>query len=253
MPIRHCILYILLCLAGWLAPHTGRSQDEITIVGAVRDERGQPVSNTIIINRRTRLGGFGRTDGTFTIRCLKTDTISVTSLGYFPRTISCADSAMREVYTFVTYLEQRTYRLPQVEIFAPRDLEKIQEDIRNLGYREEDYVLSGINAAQSPITFLYQQFSRREQSRREVARLENEDRKRGLLRELFRHYVDYDIISLSDEEFDEFISFMNVPDEFLIESSQYDFLLYVKERFTDYRTWKRRQGLMPGDYDYDRD
>jgi hypothetical protein len=65
--------------------------------------------------------------------------------------------------------------------------------------------------------------------------------------------VDYDIISLNNEEFDEFVTFINVPDEFLINSSQYDFLIYVKERFADYRMWKRRQGLNSGDYDYDKD
>jgi hypothetical protein len=84
-----------------------------------------------------------------------------------------------------------------------------------LGYDERDYMLSGINAVQSPITFLYQQFSRKEQSKRQVAYMENEDRKRELLKELFRLYVDYDIISLSDEQFDDFITYLNVSDEFL--------------------------------------
>ncbi|MFO0360982.1 MAG: carboxypeptidase-like regulatory domain-containing protein [Flavobacteriales bacterium] len=228
-------------------------EEEITLIGRVRDERGQPIANTIVINRRTRLGGFGKTDGSFVVKCLRTDTIAVTSLGYHPRVVCFADSAEKATYDFTTYLDQRTYRLPQVEIFAPRDLERIQEDIQSLGYREEDYVLSGINAVQSPITFLYQQFSKREQSRRLVAQMENEDKKRDLLKELFRHYVDYDIISLNNEEFDEFVTFINVPDEFLINSSQYDFLIYVKERFADYRMWKRRQGLNSGDYDYDKD
>ena len=60
-------------------------------------------------------------------------------------------------------------------------MKQIQKDIDKLGYRESDYRVSTVDAFQSPITFLYQEFSRRERSKRLVAQLENEDRKRALL------------------------------------------------------------------------
>jgi hypothetical protein len=115
-------------------------------------------------------------------------------------------------------------------------------------------MLSGINAAASPITFLYQQFSKVERSKRQVAYLENEDRKRELLKELFRLYVDYEIIVLNDEQFDDFITYLNVSDDFLKNSSQYDFLIYVKDRFRDYKIFLRQnQRMQPADFDYDKD
>ena len=72
----------------------------------------------------------------------------------------------------------------QAEVIAPRDLGEIVRDIQALGYRE-DFRLSGVNAIQSPITFLYESLAREAKSRREVARLENDDRRRALLQELF--------------------------------------------------------------------
>jgi len=251
---KHVLLFgtILSCIV----PASLEAQQDaqiIRVIGKVLDEREQPISNTIIVNRRTKTGGFGKPDGTFSVECLKSDSLTVTSLGYFTRTVCFDDSTVKDVYRITTYLEQRTYRLAQVEVFAARDLEKIQEDIKKLGYREEDYMLSGINAAMSPITFLYQQFSRKEQSKRLVAQLENEDMKRELLKELFNHYVDYHIIELSDEDFDAFIDYINVTDEFLIQSSQYDFLIYVKDRFADFRIQKRRKGLGEEDFQYDQD
>jgi hypothetical protein len=141
-----------------------------------------------------------------------------------------------------------------VEIFAPRDLEQIQQDINKLGYNEKDYMLSGINAAQSPITFLYQQFSKKERSKRQVAIMENDDRKRELLKELFRLYVDYQIIELNNEEFDSFVDYLNVSDEFMINSSQYDFLIYVRDRFKDYKVQLRQKKQLQGsDFEYDKD
>lgn len=188
------------------------------------------------------------------MECFKSDTLTITSLGFYSREITFHDSVYKSEYSLVIYLDVRTYRTGTVEIFAPRDLEKIQEDINKLGYTEKDYMLSGLNAVQSPITFLYQQFSKKEQSRRLVAEMENEDKKRDLLRELFQHYIDYNIIELSDDEFDDFIDYINVSDDFLKSSSQYDFLIYVRDRFRDYRIYHRQpKKMQEDDYNYDRD
>lgn len=225
----------------------------IKVKGQVREGNNQPVGNVIVINQRLKTGSFGKADGSFEITCAKTDTISLTSLGYYSRNICFKDSALKAEYRPIVFLDQRLYDLPTVQIFAPRDLEKIQDDIQKLGYNESDYMLSGINAVQSPITFLYQQFSKREKSKREAAQLWNEARKRELLKELFHHYVDYQIIELNDEEFDDFIDFINVSDDFMKYSSQYDFLIYVRDRFKEYKNIKRPKRLESGDYDYDKD
>lgn len=227
---------------------------KIYIEGMLLDENGQPISNAIIINRSTKKGAFGRPDGSFSVECLRKDTLAITSLGFQTRLISYRDSLEQNSFQLRLFLDTRSYMLSEVEVFAPRDLEQIQEDINKLGYNEKDYMLSGINAVQSPITFLYQQFSKKEQSKRQVAYMENEDRKRELLKELFRLYVDYDIISLTDEQFDDFITYLNVSDEFLINSSQYDFLIFVKDRFRDYKIHVRQNTRMQStDFDYDKD
>lgn len=228
--------------------------NQIQVTCFVRDENDQPLSNVIIINKRTRSGSFGNSDGSFSISCLKSDTLKITSLGFHSREISFRDSTSKEEYRFKMFLETRVYRTATVEVFAPRDLEKIQNDISKLGYDESDYMISGLNAAKSPITFLYQQFSKKERSKRLVAQLENEDLKRDLLKELFHHYVDYHIIELTDDEFDDFIDYLNVSDDFMISSSQYDFLIYVRDRFKDYKVYQRqRKTLKEDDYNYDKD
>jgi len=235
---------------------TGQTRDTTAIIvrGELRDEMDQPIPNAIIINRSTKMGSFGKPNGSFQLKCQRGDTLAITSLGYQTRYITYTDSVSSTDFRLKLYLDTRTYMLSEVEVFAPRDLEQIQEDILKLGYDEKDYMLSGINAAASPITFLYQQFSKVERSKRQVAYLENEDRKRELLKELFRLYVDYEIIALNDDQFDDFITYLNVSDEFLIQSSQYDFLVYVKDRFRDYKIFLRQNQLMkPADFDYDKD
>jgi hypothetical protein len=231
-----------------------RDTTAILVRGEIRDEMDQPIPNAIIINRTTKNGAFGKPNGSFELQCQRGDTLAITSLGFQTRYVTYSDSLQKTDFRLKLYLDTRSYMLAEVEVFAPRDLEQIQKDILKLGYDEKDYMLSGINAASSPITFLYQQFSRIERSKREVAFLENEDRKRELLKELFRLYVDYEIIALDDEQFDDFITFLNVSDEFLITSSQYDFLVFVKDRFRDYKIFLRQnQRLKSADFDYDKD
>ena len=246
--VRNLIVIFVLLVAG------SAQGQKIRIKGKVLEERGQPVANSIVLNTHTQKGAYGLPDGHFIIECNKTDTLTITCLGYYSRQICFKDSVFKEVYYPKVYLLDRVYTYSTLHIFAPRDLEDIQKDIQSLGYNESDYMLSGINAAMSPITFLYQQLSKKEASKRVVAELKNEDRRRDLLKELFQIYVDYQIIDLTTEEFDDFITYLNVSDEFLIQSSQYEFLVYVKERFRDYQVMRRNDTqFKKEDFDFDKE
>lgn len=226
---------------------------QIRVNGRILDEYENGIPNVYIISKSSGQGSFGNPDGSFSVDCGRDETLMFGALGYSPRYVSFADSIPKATYEVFLYLDKKYVRLPEVEVFAPRDLAKIKEDIDKLGYDKNDYMLSGIDAAQSPITFLYQQWSRTERSRRLVAEFENADRKRALLKELFRIYVDWEIIHLSADDFDAFVDYINVSEDFMKHCSQYEFLIFVKERFADFKIWRRNQGLEDIDYEYDRD
>lgn len=223
----------------------------IRIEGRVRDPHGQGIPNAIIVNNRTKTGSFGNASGFYTIICDKNDTLSITALSYYTRQLCMKDSVLKEVYHPTIFLDDRTYMLPVVEFISPRDLEAIEEDLMSLGFDENQFKTANVS---NPITFLYEQFSKRERSKLAVAKMEYEDRKRALLKELFHLYVDYDIIELTNDEFDAFIDFMHVSDEFIRQSSQYEFLIFVKEEFQQYKIWKRgKREWKDDDFNYDKD
>ena len=211
------------------------AQEEVTIHGRViSPDPDQSFHGLMIVNKRTRIGQFGEPDGSFSVRAMRTDTILVGSMGHRTEPICMADSLPKAEYQVVIYLQPLLVQLRAAEVLPQRTLKQIQKDIDQLGYRERDYRINGVNAFESPITFLYQEFSRRERSKRLVAQLQNEDRKRALLKELLYKYVDYDIINLNDEAFDDFIDFCGVPDEVIMGLSQYDFLFYIKKKYELY-------------------
>lgn len=226
---------ILLLLALLMACSTLFAQDEVTVKGTVRGGDGERTFyDLMIVNRRTRTGTFANSDGTFSVRAQRNDTLLIGAGGYVTRTVPLEEFPDDELLKLRITLRPWSVDLQPVAILPKRTLKQIQGDIEKLGYNERDYRETGINALESPITFLYQAFSKRERSKREVAYLENEDRRRELLRELLEQYVDYGIINLSDESFDDFIDFCNVPEEVMKGLSQYDFLMYVKKKYQLY-------------------
>lgn len=220
----------------------------ITVQGIVKDEYGNALSDAIIVNERTFTGVFVDLDGTFSYETYKSDTLRIGAFGRVPSFYCYADSTTKEVYTIEATLPLMTYYVGQATVIAERDLIEIQKDIEDLGYDEKDYMLSGIDPLSSPITFLYQQFSRREQSKRKVIELENADRRRALLKELFKKYIAYDIIDLTEDQFDDFIDYINISDYLLQNTTQYDFIVFVKARYQAFKKLMKED-----DFDYHKD
>lgn len=227
--------YPLLILIVLSSLSAAVGQELVTIHGKVITSTDQrSYYDLMIVNKRTRSGTFGNSDGTFTVYARRTDTLMIGSVGHRTKVLCLADSVEKGIYDITLRLQPLSFQLAEVEILPERTLKEIQKDIDKLGYQESDYRVSTVDAFQSPITFLYQEFSRRERSKRLVAQLENEDRKRALLQELLTKYVQYDIINLNPDAFDDFIDFCDIPDEVMRGLSQYDFLIYMKRKYELY-------------------
>lgn len=225
----------LLIAVLFLSTQCVLAQQEVTVKGSVTGGDGERTFyDLMIVNRRTRSGTFAQVDGTFTVRAFATDTLLIGAGGYVTRTVPLNEFPESELADLRIVLKPWQIDLKPVAVLPKRTLDQIQSDIDKLGYDEKDYRETGINAFESPITFLYQSFSRRERSKREVAQLRNADNMRVLLKELLHMYVEYDIINLSDESFDDFIDFCNVPETTLKDLSQYEFLVYVKKKYELY-------------------
>lgn len=188
----------------------------------------------MVFNRRTGAGEFVGSDGEYLMRVCPGDTLVFGAVGY-----QTTEHAMVADGRLDVQLRTLKVEVGQAEVIAPRDLGAIVRDIQSLGYKEEDFRVSGVNALQSPITFLYESLAREARSRREVERLENDDRRRALLQELFVKYVDYQIVDLETGEFEAFARFCDPGDALLKSWTQYEFIQYVKQRYQLFRMLPR--------------
>ena len=220
-------------LFSFLFSYSVYSQNMVHISGKVYDplNANPDLTNFMVVDLRTQNGIFGKADGSFSIDIERKDTLVVAVTGYEFRKFCYRDSTAKDTFQLTIALKQKQVRLPEVRILAPRDLEAIEKDIQKLGYNKKDYEESGINAIESPITFLYEEFSRFERLRRHNAEIVNDDKRRQLLKELLSRYVADEIISLKDYEFDRFVDFCQVSEYFMKRSTQYEFMVYIKNRY----------------------
>lgn len=208
----------------------------VKICVVVVGENGQTTfSNLLIINKKTNVGIFGNSDGTFCVNAQKSDTLIISSVGYNRFYVSVIDSLVKENYNVKIILKKLSVELKEFEVIPQRELQQIQKDIEKLGYNKNDYVLSGISSFYSPITYLFQMHNRTERGKRIAAEMENNDKRRALLKELLEKYIDADVLFMLDEEFDDFIDYCNFSDEVMKQSTQYEFIMLVKLKYRQYR------------------
>ena len=103
----------------------------------------------------------------------------------------------------------------------------------------ETRLVTGINILESPITALYQAFSKKEQNKRWIQEQKYKDDQRRVVKELLRLYVAFDIINMTEDDFDDFIQFLNMDDYFLKTSSEMELILFIKDKYEHYSFLKK--------------
>ncbi|MDX1652055.1 MAG: hypothetical protein R3277_06160 [Brumimicrobium sp.] len=209
--------------------------EEILLKGKVIDTASnQSFYNLMVINMSTRQGVFGGAQGDFSVYTRPGDTIAFSVTGYKKAYIHVMGDKNCQMDT-VIYLNLRLQEFETVEIHRVKSLEEIKKEREELSKRETRTV-TGVNVLQSPITALYERFSRTAQSKRKVAEMEHQDNINDILKELLRLYVSYDVVYLDDEHFDDFIGFLNIDEHFLKTASDYELITYIKDKLEHYKS-----------------
>ncbi|NVK66149.1 MAG: hypothetical protein HWE22_16280 [Flavobacteriales bacterium] len=228
------IALALVCSSGFLSAQC----DQVLFTGKVMDTlRPNNFYNLMVINRTTGRGVFGQPNGTFSVYASEGDSISLSITGYpAVHTRVVADSNCQ--FKRILIIEGNPQELDPVVVRPLKSLQEIKEERQALAMRETRTV-TGVEMLQSPITALYQAFSKKERTKRWIAEQEYKDNQAGVLRDLLRTYVAYDVIELNDEEFEEFIYFLNMDEQFLKTASEMELITFIQDKFEHYKLIKK--------------
>ncbi len=223
------ILFLLVCLL----PCFARAQAPIGahITGRILFEDGTNRYDRVkIYNRRTGTFITPTSTGFFELYGYKVDTFIFVAQNYTPYNLCYKDSLRQMNYDITVTLHHLEVEMTPVTVTPDKTFDQIQETIDDLGVKNTD-TYKNINSFQSPISALYEMFSKKENEKREVAKLENDDMRRRMLRELLKICVKSNLIDLPVSEFDAFIDYCNFTDVYLQHTSLYDLLSNIKAHY----------------------
>lgn len=213
--------------------------EKVFVSGRVVDTlRPQSFYNLMVINRTTGRGIFGQPDGYFSVYVRPNDKIALSTKEYpiYEFTAKPDSNCQCQV---IAYIEKLPQQVQEIVVRPLKTLEQIKEERKNLVLRETRQV-TGIEAFQSPITALYQAFSKKEQNKRWIAEQKYKDDQRQVVKELLRLYVAYEIIEMEEDEFDDFIIFLNADPDFLKTAAEMELILFIKDKFEHFKLVRRR-------------
>ena len=221
-----CILFL------FVTTKKNFSQDceKVLFIGNVVDTfNTQSFYNLMVINRSDGRGTFGQPNGQFSVYVNINDKISLSVKGYEIINYRIKkNKACRVEKKFV--LKPKIQEIEEVVIRPLKTLNQIKEERASLALRETR-IVTGVNMIQSPITALYQAFSKKEKAKRWIAEQEYKDNQRKVVKELLRLYVSYKIIDLNEGEFDDFIAFLNLNSHFLKTATEMELIVFIKDKY----------------------
>ena len=220
-------------------PVTAQQSETVKITGTIVSKDKLPLVAVVIVNKRTSIGIGADVSGSFSIQALRTDTILVSAYGHHVEKICVKDSAYKPEYKIKVMLGQLSVQLQTVNVEAPKTFTQVKKEIDQLGVKDPRLTESKVSdALQSPITFLYERFSKFGQSKHLVAEMENEDRKQEVLKSLFKIYIKNDIIDLDEAEFDRFIKYCNLSEEFIKTATEYELVTAIQQKYEKFAVGK---------------
>ncbi len=188
--------------------------------------------NLMVVNTSNGKGVFGQPDGTFGVYINNNDSIVLSIKGYerYGFRVKGDSSCHFEIYAAV---ERKARQIDEVVIKPLKSIQEIKEERAALALRDTR-TITGLEAFQSPITALYQRFSKKEQSKAAVAQKQYEDSKEQVVQELLKLYVSYDIIKLNNDDFIDFIRFMSIDENFLKTATDIELITFIKDKLEHY-------------------
>ena len=240
-------IYIFIVLFNLIYFSSFSQCDKVLLMGRVEDTVGyQNFYNLMVINRTSGKGVFGTPDGKFSVYVNDKDVVSLSVNGYIPVSfiVESNEDCQFKVHK---YIELKTQEIQAVVVKPLKTLDEIKAERQELVMRETREV-TGLEALQSPITALYQTFSKKEKNKRWIAEQEFKDDQRKVVQELLRLYVAYDIVSLNNDEFDDFILFLNINPDFLKTATEMELITFVKDKYFHYKMINKRKFISLGNW-----
>lgn len=236
-----------------------RVADRVIVAGYVLESESlEPIPYVNIYVKQTRRGTITNSKGHFILSARINDTLVFSSMGYKTQFAVIDDGFTDKNESLIMLLEKRYYQIGSVDIISLRRYEQLKYEVVNMQLPDDEFVYAVKNFPSrpvdidyhsragasdfglifSPITALYDAFSREGRERRKLQELLERDREQALIESKISIQKISRITGLDLYEAEDFFKWCNFPTEFILRLSDYELILLIMHRFEQYQRIK---------------
>ncbi|MEZ0608833.1 hypothetical protein ACAW74_09980 [Fibrella sp. WM1] len=231
------IRFLLVACLFLLTQLTALAQTPRFIIGKVFDqENGKGVNNATVINPRTQAIGRTNALGAFYLEVKPGDSVIVTSPSHGRAGLKWDGLTKEPQLAMKRQLSDDVVNLPTLTVRGKREAEvrkELEQILREPEARKNLSVEEAFSLAQSPITLLYELFSKQARASRKAAVISQQHRKR-MLANYRVELIAQRATDLQGEAIEQFRDYCNFNDDFVLQSSEYDLTFALLQRYKQY-------------------
>lgn len=230
--------------------------DRVIIAGYVFEESsGEPLPYVNVYVKRTRSGTITDTAGYFMLNAKMNDTLTFSSLGYDRKYVVINDSATDNMKPLIVFLDTKIYELNSIDIIALKKYKQLEYELTNMRLPDDDYTYAarnfpfrpkdldyytrvnapGFGLVFSPISALYDMFSKEGKERRKLEEIQQQDDLYNAIEQKVSKKLIMDITGLSQEEANLFIEWCNFSPDFIMKLTEYDLISVIVYKYGVYQ------------------
>lgn len=235
--------------------------NRVIVAGYVFEENSsEPLPYVNVYVKQTRIGTITDTSGYFMLTAKINDTLTFSSLGYDKKYVVLTDSASESMKPLIVFLNTRVYQINSVDIIALKKYKQLEYEITNMALPDDDYTYAmrnfpfrpvdidyysrvntpGFGLVFSPISALYDMFSKEGKERRKLEEIQEKDYLTAILDEKVSTAYVMKITGMTLKETNEFIIWCNFSPDFIMRLSEYDLISVIAYKYKQYKNLKMR-------------
>jgi hypothetical protein len=217
-----------------------QAQKASVIIGRVISaSTKQPVSYTFILNRSRKTSLSCDTSGYFRISASREDTLIVSRIGFYQKMVVVSDSILRLHKILTIGLFEKAYDLKTVNIIGLGTYQQFKRQIVTMklpvdsfqinpaitkAFKQKVVILQPQMAIpiMSPVTLLYNAFSKEGKSLRKLAKENEKDHQVQSYKGKYSPEIVSQLTGLKELELEKFMKYCNLDINFISSSNEYD-------------------------------
>ncbi len=230
------------------------SLDSIVMVqGQLRDfKTGKPIPYAHILNLRFHRATVSDTLGFYTIPMRRNDTLLITAIGYEDEKFTLPPFWPTNNFSGVIYLKEKVYNIEGVTVHGLGTYEQFKQKVLSLDLSDDEVVKmqSYYDKILTEEAIKYQavstgfSFSLRSPEERSLRKLQKVLEQQKIQQQIDAKYnkaIVSKLTGLKGKALEDFMHYCQLPEDFILKSSEYDILRRIKASYENYKLLQQQE------------